>query len=334
MNFLVTGASGFVGGSLARLLVSRGHGVTALVRRSSNRRELEKLGKVRFVYGDISTGEGMDEALEGVDCVHHVAGVTKARTVEEFHRGNAEGTRLLCQAMSRQAVVPRMVYCSSLAAAGPATVGKPRRETDQVAPVSNYGRSKLSAEMAVRQFSDRVPSVIVRPPFVYGPGDVVNVPPFLMMGQLGLYLQPGLSTKHWSFIHVEDLSSALLAAATKGKTLKASDPAEGVYFVADPNQYSWEDFFVTLSAAMGKRRPRVLPLPDLLSDLTGLGSEVLGRLTGKVPIVSVDKARESRCEAWTCAVDRASEELEFNATFALAKGLEDTVAWYRKEGKL
>ncbi|MHB8873747.1 MAG: NAD-dependent epimerase/dehydratase family protein [Myxococcaceae bacterium] len=333
MHFLVTGGSGFVGGNLARLLTSRGHTVTALVRRSSNRKELEKLPGVRFVYGDIATGEGMDEALEGVDCVQHVAGVTKARTPEEFHQGNAEGTRLLCQAISRQTKVPRLVYCSSLAAAGPATVGKPRRESDEAAPVSIYGRSKLSAELAVRQFADRVPSVIVRPPFVYGPGDITNVPPFLVMGRLGLYFKPGLGPKHFSFIHVEDLTEALLAAATKGKTLGA-DPGAGVYFVADPSQYSWEDFFRTLSAAMGKGQPRVLPLPDILSDLTGLGSELVGRLTGKVPIVSRDKARESRCEAWTCSVDLAAREMDFSAAFPLAKGLEHTVAWYRKEGRI
>ncbi len=334
MHFLVTGGSGFVGGNLARLLCGRGHTVTALVRRSSNRAALEKLGGVRLAYGDLATGEGLDEALAGVDCVQHVAGVTKAWTPEEYHRGNAEGTRLLCQAMARQAKVPRLVYCSSLAAAGPATVGKPRKETDAVAPVSMYGRSKLSAELAVRQFADRVPSVVVRPPFVYGPGDSVNLPPLMAMGRFGVYLKAGLGPKHFSFIHVEDLCEALLAASTKGKTLQPGSESEGVYFVADPDQYSWEDFCQALSAAMGKGRPRVIPLPEIFGYAAGIGSEIGARFRGAPPIVSRDKAREMRCEAWTCASDRARQEIDFSAAFPLAEGLLNTVAWYRKEGWL
>ena len=227
---------------------------------------------------------------------------------------------------------PRMVYCSSLAAAGPARVGKPRAEVDGTSPVSMYGRSKLAGELAVRQFANQVPSVIVRPPFVYGPGDATNLPPLMAMARLGVYLKAGFGPKHFSFIHVDDLCDALYAAATHDRTLSDADPLQGIYFVADPREYSWEDFCQALSTALGKRRARVIPLPEFFGYATGLGAELAGRVVGTVPIMSRDKAREMQCEAWTCSPARATSEMAFEAAFPLAKGLENTVAWYRKEG--
>jgi dihydroflavonol-4-reductase len=334
MRFLITGASGFVGGNLARMLVERGHQVTALVRRSSKVEELKKIPSIEFAFCDFNTGEGLEAAVEKIDVVIHAAGVTKARTPEEYHRGNAEGTRLLCAALSRQKKPAKLVFCSSLAAAGPATAGKPRTEKDECAPVSIYGRSKLGGEMAVREFCDRVPSVIVRPPVVYGPGDFTNVPPLFPMAKLGVYVKPGFSPKFLSFVHVTDLCEGLIAAAEKGKTLSKDDPAEGVYFISDPREYSYEDFFTAFSTALGKKKPRVLPLPEMVGYAVGLTNELAGRLVNSIPIMNRDKAFEMSREAWTCSPQRAAQELDFQPVHSLEGGLVDTVAWYRREGWL
>ncbi len=333
MRVLVTGASGFVGGHLAKRLIARGHEVVALARPTSNVRALEALG-VALATGDLATGEGLEAAVAEVDVVHHVAGVTKAWRYEEYLQGNAEATRLLCEAIARRARPPRLVYCSSLAAAGPAEVGRPRTESDEATPVSMYGRSKLAGEQAVRRFAERIPAVIVRPPFVYGPGDTVNLPPLMAMGRTGVYLKAGFGPKHYSFIHVHDLTEALVAAGEKGRTLSPSDSSAGVYFVADPQPYSWEDFCAALSKAMGRRRAVVLPVPEVLGLAAGIGAELGGRLKGAAPIMSRDKAREMRCEAWTCAADRAREEIDFVPQHPLDDGLKQTIEWYRKEGWL
>ena len=334
MKILVTGASGFVGGNLVRMLVERGHEVIALVRKSSNRKALEKLG-VKFAFGDLSTGDGLNEAVEGVDVVQHLAGTTKALTPEEYHRGNAEGTRLLCAAAARQKKPPRFIYCSSLAAAGPASPGNPRREDHEPSPISNYGRSKLAGEMAVRQFAGQLPALIIRPPIVYGPGDLTNLPPLMQMGRFGLYVKPGRKARYFSFIHVDDLCEALISASERGKTLSPDDAAQGVYFVADPGEYTWDQFCEAISTAMGKSRPMVLPMPEVLSKVVGIGAELGGRLIGAVPIMNRDKATEMLCDAWTCNSDRARSEISFTPKFApVASGLANTMEWYRKEGIL
>ncbi|MBI3182261.1 MAG: NAD-dependent epimerase/dehydratase family protein [Myxococcales bacterium] len=334
MHYLITGASGFVGGNLARTLAARGHTVTALVRRSSNRAELDKIPGLRFAVGDLVTGDGLDEAVKGVECVQHLAGVVKARAAEDYYRANAEGTRLLCHALARLERPPRLVYCSSLSAAGPAAIDRPRREEEPPAPISTYGKSKLGGEIAVRQYADRVPSVIVRPPIVYGPGDSINLPPLLAMGRLGVFLKAGLGPKQYSFIHVDDLCEALVAASTRGKTISQDDPTQGIYFVADPHAYSWEEFCDALSHALNGRRARVFPLPEAVGYAVGLGSELAGRFTKQVPLLSRDKAREMRQPAWTCSPARAKEEIDFSAARDLREGLRHTLEWYRQEGLL
>src|SRR5271154_1121628 len=105
MQVLLTGGSGFVGGALARYLVERGDSVTALVRRNSKTDALRALG-VKLAQGDLETGEGLDQALDNTELVHHLAGVTKAKNEAGYLRGNAEGPRLLALALARKRVPP------------------------------------------------------------------------------------------------------------------------------------------------------------------------------------------------------------------------------------
>ena len=91
MTVLVTGASGFLGSHLAETLVKHGHRVRALVRKTSRTELLEELG-AELVYASLETGEGLDEAVRGVDAIVHSAGIVKARTADDFQRVNVGGT--------------------------------------------------------------------------------------------------------------------------------------------------------------------------------------------------------------------------------------------------
>ena len=320
MNILLTGSTGFIGQRLAKRIVERGDTLTALVRRTSKKGALESLG-VRFALGDLLTGEGLTEAVKGVDCVLHLAGVTKSRDEAGYFQGNAEGTRRLVKAMAELPSPPRLVYCSSLAAAGPSVPGRPRREEETPAPVSLYGRSKLGGEQAVREFAHRVPSIILRPPIVYGPGDQEFLPSMLPMARMGVMLKSGFGPKHYSLIHVDDLCTALLAAAERGQTMRPDDATAGIYMVSDGTEHRWEDFCQALAQAMGRARPTVVPVPETVSYVVGLGSELAARVRGTIPILNRDKVREMACPAWTCSTERAAKELGFTPAITLAQGL-------------
>ena len=258
--------------------------------------------------------------------------MTKARSEEDYLRGNAETTRMLASVLARQKHPPRLVVCSSLAAAGPARIGKPRTEDENPAPVSMYGRSKLAAEQAAREFADRVPTVIVRPPIVYGPGDLTNLPRSWPWPGPASTSRPdaGRSTSASSTWTTSTRHS--LAAAERGKTLVPDNPTQGIYFASDPNPYSWEDFCSALSRALGRSKPRVISVPDFVGWATGAGAELGSRLLGTVSIMNRDKAKEMAQEAWTCSPARAVEEIGFRPEYPLDPGLENTVAWYRTQG--
>ena len=159
---LVTGASGFVGSHVAALLAASGIRVRCLVRHSSSLRYLPVGAEI--VYGELATGEGLDEAAAGADIVLHAAGITKASNEAAFYRGNLQGTRNLLAACERAPLAPRrFVHVSSLAAVGPSRDGTPICEDAPPRPLTWYGESKLAAEEAVRGSAFASRSVILRP---------------------------------------------------------------------------------------------------------------------------------------------------------------------------
>ncbi|SHH03027.1 NAD-dependent epimerase/dehydratase family protein [Streptoalloteichus hindustanus] len=339
-RFLVTGATGFVGRRLVRHLVGRGHDVTALVRPTSRRDDLAELTEltdhsapghpggrgVRLVEGDLVTGAGLAEATRGAECVVHLAGVTRSVDAVGFFRGNGTATRRLAAALAELPAPPRLVHCSSLAAAGPSTPGRPRDESRPPEPVSAYGRSKLAGEQAVRSVADRVWASIVRPPIVYGPGDRQFLPTLAAFVRRGLLPRVGpRGPRLHSLIHVDDLCVALLAAAERGARLRGDDRAEGVYFVSDGVEHRLADVGAAVGRALGLAAPRVVPVPGPVARAAALGAEWVQRARGRPAVITVDTAREAACPAWTCSPARARCELGFTAAVDLASGLADAL---------
>src|ERR687888_1898301 len=145
---LVTGATGFIGSHLVDALVAERWRVRCLVRRSSDLRWIPQQ-QVELAYGGMDEPSMMARALEGVDVVFHIAGVTSALTRDEYFRVNVHGTRRLIEAITERAPRALLVLCSSLAAAGPAREGRPLTEQDPPTPIGPYGESKLAAERLV-----------------------------------------------------------------------------------------------------------------------------------------------------------------------------------------
>ncbi|KPI13202.1 NAD-dependent epimerase/dehydratase, partial [Actinobacteria bacterium OV450] len=271
-------------------------------------------------------GAGVAEAVAGADVVIHLAAVLWARSWAAFERGNVGVTRTLAQALVQTGTRadgrrPRLVVCSSLAAAGPVLgTGLPRCEEDQPAPVSWYGRSKLAAEHAAAEVADRVDVVVVRPPIVYGPGDRAFVPSVVGMARTGVVLQPGRVSREYAVLHVDDVCDALMAAAVRGSTVIPGQHASGLYHLSDERQFTVPAMVGVAAAAMGRKAPRVLPVPMAAVHAVATAGEVALRPFGRVPLLSRDKAREMGF-AWTASARRARQELGFVPRVGLEDGL-------------
>jgi nucleoside-diphosphate-sugar epimerase len=314
---LVTGGTGFVGGHLLEKLSASGETARCLVRR--------KLARplppgMEPALADLATGEGLDEALRGVDAVIHLAGVTKALRPSDYEAGNVRAAETLARAAAGR--VERFVHVSSLAAAGP---GVMLQEDAEPRPVSLYGRSKLAGERAVRALLPE--AVIVRPPVVYGPRDT-DVFQVLKSIAKGVSLEIGGGERWFSAIYVKDLADGLMAAARR-----PAAPGR-VYYMAGEKAISWSEMAREAARIMGHGPPRTVRIPYAVAYGVGACAEVWSRLTGSPGIVTRDKIREARWQSWTCDVHRAANELGFQAKTTFQAGLAETLAWYKESGWL
>lgn len=334
MRWLVTGATGFIGAALVERLKARGDDVRALVRDAGRASGLRALG-VELVVGDVgqpgSLASAVPSAVPDVDVVVHLAGLVKAVTRAELFGTNAGGTRALLEATAR-AGGARFVLVSSLAAAGPSVPGSPRTELDRPAPVSLYGQSKLAAEEELRAHASKVEGSIIRPPIVYGPGDKEFLPALFRLAKTGLVAKSGFAQKRYSLIHVQDLVDLIVEVAERGSRVAESGP-DGVYFVSDGVEYTWEALAEGALGALG-RRGIVVPVPEALGWLAAGVSSAAARVTGRPAILSLDKMMEIREAAWTCSPEKARRELGWRSRVMLPEGLRDSVRWYRERGLL
>ena len=327
MKAVVTGANGFVGSHLVEALTARGDDVTCVVRRTS---DLTWLGAaaVGLVRADITDPTSLDAAVAGADVVFHLAGMLRGRDYASYYRVNAEGTRNLAIACRQSSPCPpRLVYCSSQAAAGPSVDGRPRAEADAPSPVSDYGRSKLEGERALAEVAGGVlPHVTVRPPAVYGPRDTDILIYFRLISR-GIAPFVGDGRQAFDLVYVADLVSAFL--------LVADNPAAvgPVYYVNDDAEHTWRSMSRDIARVLGKR-PLPVPIPLPVISVVARLAELAGAVRGVAPVIHRQKVTEFRQAAWKCDSSRIREALGFAHEYDIERGMRETTRWYRDQGWL
>ncbi len=320
---VVTGATGFIGSHLAEALVRAGWHVRCPVRDPARAHWLRAL-PVELVKADLTVPETLDGIFAGAQVVFHLAGLTRALRAEEFFAANVTGTANLLRALGRaDGGCRKLVFLSSLAAAGPSRPGIPRTEDDPPVPVSVYGKSKRLAEEQVVGACP-VDWVILRPPIVYGPRDLEGL---LYFRVVKLGVRPVLCTeRYFSLIYVGDLVRAIILAAEAA-------PPRAIYHVADPEPCSFRALADRIGRVMGRSGP-VLPAPGWAFRLAGALADLTARLRRRPMVFSYDKAVEMTAGDWVCDCRRVEAELGFRTEVSLEQGLRETYSWYRSAGYL
>ena len=315
MQFLITGANGFVGQPLCAELLRQGQSVRTAVRSANTQNENAGASAV----GTIDGGTNWTDALRDIDVVIHLAArvhVMKdasADPLAEFLKVNLHGTENLAR-QAAHAGVKRFVYASSIKVNGERTgETTPFTELDKPNPQDPYAVSKWQAEQALQRIAQEtgLEIVIVRPPLVYGPGVKGNFISLLAAIDRGVPLPLASANNARSLVYVGNLVDALISCATHPAA------AGQTYLVSDGEDVSTAVLVEKIARALGRNNRSFHFPPALLRAVATLAgrSEQVDRLFGSLRV-----SNEKICG-----------ELSWSPPYTLDQGLRATADWYRDE---
>lgn len=324
MRILVTGATGFVGAHVARVLVDQQQDVSALVRSTSALGALSDL-RVKTIPGDLTDRSSVERAVQGMDLLFHVAADYRlwVPDPQAMHDVNVGGTRRLLEAAC-QAGVKRIVYTSS-AVTVQCSADRLGTENDFLAPEaahSTYQRTKILAEQAVwKLIREGAPITIVNPSTPIGALDRRPTPTgqFIvdfLNGRLPAFLEAA-----FNWIAVKDVAIGHWLAATQGRI--------GERYILGHQNLPFSEFLGLLGRVSLRPTPRI-KIPYLVALCAGAGGELSALVTGHVPRASLDGVRMAK-QPMRYDSRKAVTELRLPQT-SLQDALEEAVHWFTEHG--
>ncbi len=326
MRVVITGATGFIGGNLVRMLLDDGYEVRALVRAGSDQRNIAGL-PIETVIGDLNDRQKLAEQVEGCDAVFHVAAHYSlwVKDREAIYRANVTGTKNLLAA-AKTARVKRFIHTSSVAAIGvpvPGTLGNETTQTTDEALVSDYKKSKFLAEqVALEAARNGLDVVIVNPSTPIGAYDVKPTPTGeivlrFLQNRMPAYVHTGLN-----LIDVDDVARGHILALQRGRT--------GERYILGNRNLTLKQMLEMLAAITGKPAPR-FAVPHIIPLAAAFVDEmILARYFGKTPQVSFYSVRMSQ-KAMYYDSSKAVRELGLPQS-PVEAAIEKSVRWFEANG--
>lgn len=327
-SVFVTGASGFVGSAVARLLKDKGFALRLAVRASSRRDNLEGLDG-EIVTADMRDEAALTAAMTGCRYAFHVAADYRlwAKDPEEIVRNNREGTRAVMKA-ALAAGVERVVYTSSVATLKARTDGvavdETERHTEQSA-IGAYKRSKLVAERVVETMvaENGLPAVIVNPSTPIGPRDIKPTPTGRIIVEAATGKIPAFVDTGLNLVHVDDVAAGHLLALEKGRI--------GESYILGGEDVSLRDMLGEIARLAGRKAPTInLPRTPLYP--VAWIAEAMARLTAKEPFVTADALKMAKYHMFFSSA-KAKRELGYGAR-PYQQALGDALSWFKAHGYL
>lgn len=328
---LITGASGFVGSAVARGLLSRGHAVTALVRASSPRANLDGLD-LAIAVGDMTDQASVEAAARGARWLFHVAADYRiwARDPQEIVRANREGTGAVMRAALRCGV-EKVVYTSSVATLGLAPGQDPMAPADERAPLTEqtaigaYKRSKVVAERLVEAMvaDQGLAAVIVNPSTPIGPRDIKPTPTGRIIVEAASGRAPAFIDTGLNLAHVDDVAEGHLLALDKGRV--------GERYILGGQDVTLRQMFVDIALLSGRKAPTINLPRGPLYPLAYL-FEAVAQISGKEPMLTVDALNMSRRHMYFSSA-KAQAELGYRAR-PYREAIADALVWFKAHGTI
>jgi dihydroflavonol-4-reductase len=326
LKAFVTGATGFLGSHVARVLSQQGVGLRLLVRPSSNLRNLEGL-KAETVTGDLRDPASLEKAMAGCDTVFHVAADYRlwVRDPNEMYRSNVDGTRAILEA-ARKNGVRSVVHTSSVATIGFAANSHPADEDSPVSladMIGPYKRSKfMSEQLALEAGRSGMRVVVVNPTTPVGEHDVKPTPTGrvvvdFLKRKFPAYVETGLN-----LVDVTECARGHVAALERGRS--------GERYILGGENLTLKQILDKLASITGLPSPRV-KLPYVFAFAAGVVDEAItGRILKREPRATVDTVRMGKKKMFASS-DKAERELGWKI-IPVDDALSRAVNWFQTNG--
>jgi len=325
MKILVTGGTGFTGKALVKQLVEDGHEIISLDNKEHLKTEEEKEWGVKLIFGSITDPDVIEEAIEGVDVVHHLAAAFREMDVPESYYDdvNVGGTKKILEAALKHNV-KKFIYCSTCGVHGNID-NPPADEYSPIQPADYYQKTKYEAEPIVDEYYKKgLNTVIIRPTAIYGPGDPERFFMIFKNVNKGHFPMFGNGKTLYHPVYIDNLIDGFILAMEKESAIGKT------YLIADENYVEIEELVREVGKAL-KVDVKIdhYPIGPLIA--AGHIFETLYKPFHKIPPIfprRVDWFRQNRA----FNIERAINDLGYQPKIDLREGLIRTANWYKQEG--